>query len=216
MILDLMMPDIDGFEVLRLLREHERTLHIPVLILSAKYITKEELTFLKHNNVHKLIQKGDVNRSDLLKTVAKMVNNETTVSEKTVESVKILPVITGKPKILVVEDNADNMITVKALFANNYEMIEATNGNEGIEKAKKHMPDLILMDIALPEIDGIEAFKITRNDANLNKIPVIALTASVMVNDKETILAHGFDAYLSKPIDDKIFFKTINEVLYGN
>jgi len=212
MILDLMMPDIDGFEVLRLLREHERTLHIPVLILSAKYITKEELTFLKHNNVHKLIQKGDVNRSDLLNTVAKMVNIEIIEAEK---SIKEFPIITGKPKVLVVEDNADNMITVKALFANNYEMIEATNGNDGIEKAKKHLPDLILMDIALPEIDGIEAFKIIRNDAKLNKIPVIALTASVMINDKETILAHGFDAYLSKPIDDKIFFKTINEVLYG-
>jgi signal transduction histidine kinase/CheY-like chemotaxis protein/HAMP domain-containing protein len=216
MILDLMMPDIDGFEVLRLLRENERTLHIPVLILSAKYITKEELTFLKHNNVHKLILKGDVNRSDLLKTVAKMVNIETTIPEKPTETVKKFPIITGKPKVLVIEDNSDNMITVKALFGDNYEMIEAINGREGIEKARKYLPDLILMDIALPEIDGIEAFKIIRNDANLNKKPVIALTASVMVNYKETILAHGFDAYLSKPIDDKIFFKTINEVLYGN
>jgi signal transduction histidine kinase/CheY-like chemotaxis protein len=212
-ILDLMMPDIDGFEVLRLIRENEKTLHVPVLILSAKYITKEELVFLKHNNVHKLIQKGDINRVDLLKTVAKMVNIEII---EPLKPIKALPVIKGKPKVLVVEDNPDNMITIKALLDNNFEIIEAVNGIDGIAKAKKHIPDLILMDIALPELDGIEAFKMIRNDANLNKIPVIALTASVMINDKETILAHGFDAYISKPIDDKVFFITINEVLYGN
>jgi CheY-like chemotaxis protein len=212
-ILDLMMPDIDGFEVLRLIRENEKTLHVPVLILSAKYITKEELIFLKHNNIHKLIQKGDVNREDLLKTLAKMVNIEII---EVVIPIKELPVIVGKPKVLVVEDNADNMITIKALLDNNFEIIEAINGNDGIAKAKKQIPDLILMDIALPELDGIEAFKRIRNDSNLNRIPVIALTASVMINDKETILSHGFDGYISKPIDDKVFFITINEVLYGN
>jgi signal transduction histidine kinase/DNA-binding response OmpR family regulator/HAMP domain-containing protein len=212
-ILDLMMPDIDGFEVLRLIRENEKTLHVPVLILSAKYITKEELIFLKHNNIHKLIQKGDVNREDLLKTLAKMVNIEII---EAVIPIKELPVIVGKPKVLVVEDNADNMITIKALLDNNFEIIEAINGNDGIAKAKKQIPDLILMDIALPELDGIEAFKRIRNDSNLNRIPVIALTASVMINDKETILSHGFDGYISKPIDDKVFFITINEVLYGN
>ncbi|MCX6186046.1 MAG: response regulator, partial [Bacteroidetes bacterium] len=122
----------------------------------------------------------------------------------------------GKPKVLVVEDNADNMTTVMALLGNNYILIEAVNGYDGIEKAKQYLPDLILMDIALPELDGIAAFRVIRNDAALTKIPVIALTASVMVNDKETVLAHGFDAYISKPIDDKSFFTTINEVLYGN
>ncbi len=212
-ILDLMMPDIDGFEVLKLLREHERNLHIPVLILSAKYITKEELAFLKHNNVHKLIQKGDVNRNDLIATVDKMLN--ITNAEPEIVN-KEYNKISGKPKVLVVEDNADNMTTVMALLGNNYILIEAVNGYDGIEKAKQYLPDLILMDIALPELDGIAAFRVIRNDAALTKIPVIALTASVMVNDKETVLAHGFDAYISKPIDDKSFFTTINEVLYGN
>lgn len=74
MILDLMMPGIDGFEVLKILREAEPTAHIPVLILTAKHITKEELKFLKRNNVHQLIQKGDVNRQDLLSAVVAMVS----------------------------------------------------------------------------------------------------------------------------------------------
>ena len=72
------------------------------------------------------------------------------------------------------------------------------------------------MDIALPGIDGIEAFKMIRNDAKLQHIPVIALTASAMTSDRETILAHGLDDYIAKPIDEKLFFKTINSVLYGN
>jgi len=76
MILDLMMPGIDGFEVLKTLREAIPTAHIPVLILTAKHITKEELRFLKRNNVHQLIQKGDVNRNDLLNAIAEMVSPE--------------------------------------------------------------------------------------------------------------------------------------------
>ena len=212
MILDLMMPGIDGFEVLEKLRNAESTAHIPVLILSAKHITKEELKFLKRNNVHQLIQKGDVNREELMNSVSGMV---TTEKKETVKTVRELQNIKGKPLILVVEDNHDNMITVKALLDDNYTVIEAFDGYEGIELAKKHLPHLILMDIALPGIDGIEAFKAIRNNASLQHIPVIALTASAMIHDRETILAYGFDVYITKPIDDKLFFKTINEVLYG-
>ncbi|NVN93919.1 MAG: response regulator [Bacteroidetes bacterium] len=211
-ILDLMMPDIDGFEVLRVLRENEPTALIPVLILTAKHITKEDLKFLKQNNVHQLIQKGDVNRNELLNAITTMVSPEIIEIEKPKRK---LQSIEGKPLVLVVEDNPDNMITVKALLNDKYHVVEAVNGNEGILMAKDHNPHLILMDIALPEKDGIEAFKAIRNDIRLQNIPIIALTASAMTSDRETILAHGFNAYIAKPIDEKIFFETINEVLYG-
>ncbi|MFZ4548705.1 MAG: response regulator, partial [Bacteroidales bacterium] len=213
MILDLMMPGMDGFQVLKTIREAERTANIPVLILTAKHITKDDLSTLKRNNVHQLIQKGDVNRSDLLHAVAEMVAPKTTQPEIVQRQ---LQNIEGNPIVLVVEDNPDNMITVKAMLAGNFTVIEAFNGNEGVAMAKKHKPNLVLMDIALPEMDGIEAFKIIRNDAQLLHIPIIALTASAMTSDREIILAYGFDAYIAKPIDDKIFFSTINSVLYGN
>ena len=71
------------------------------------------------------------------------------------------------------------------------------------------------MDVALPGMDGIEAFKTIRNDVHLQFIPIIALTASAMTSDRETILAHGLDDYIAKPIDETTFFKTINKVLYG-
>jgi signal transduction histidine kinase/CheY-like chemotaxis protein/HAMP domain-containing protein len=212
MIMDLMMPGIDGFEVLKTIRNADKTAHIPVLILTAKHLTNEDLKFLKRNNVHQLIQKGDVNREDLLNAVISMVSNH---AEEDIKPQLPLQTIIGKPVVLVVEDNIDNMLTVKAIIGDKYTVIEAIDGNEGIAMAKKHKPHLILMDIALPGMDGIEAFKIIRKNARMQHIPIIALTASAMTSDRETILAHGFDGYLVKPIEEKVFFKTINEVLLG-
>jgi len=212
MILDLMMPDVDGFSVLQKLRNEDRTAHIPVLILTAKHITKDDLKTLKRNNIHQLIQKGDVNRAELLKAVTSMVSHDI---EEIKQPQRTLQKIDGKPIVLVVEDNHDNMITVKAILGDNFRIIEAYDGNEGIEMATKHKPHLILMDIALPGVDGIQAFRAIRNDVHLSHIPIIALTASAMTSDRETILSHGFDAYLAKPINEKQLFKTIKEILYG-
>jgi signal transduction histidine kinase/CheY-like chemotaxis protein/CHASE3 domain sensor protein len=213
MVLDLMMPGIDGFEVLKSIREIDLTSHIPVLVLTAKHISKEELKLLKRNNIHQLIQKGDVKRIELLDSVARMVSNQIDNPEKLTSS-KIQKFDT-KPSILVVEDNPDNMITVKAILSDLYIVYEATDGYSGIEAAQKYKPNLILMDIALPGIDGIKAFQEIRKNPNLQHIPVIALTASAMTTDRELILAYGLDGYIAKPIDEKVFFKTINSVLYG-
>jgi len=212
MILDLMMPEVDGFEVLKTLREAEPTAYIPVLILTAKHITKDDLKFLKKNNIHQLIQKGDVNRTELLSSVAGMLHLE---EEKKINRVTPLLLTEDQPTVLIVEDNQDNMTTVKAIIGDKFKIYEAVDGVQGVIMAQKHIPDFILMDIALPGVDGIEAFKTIRNDGKLSHIPIIALTASAMTSDRETILAYGFDAYLSKPIDEKVFFNTINEVLYG-
>jgi PAS domain S-box-containing protein len=214
MILDLMMPGIDGFEVLKTLREAEPTAHIPVLILTAKHITKEELKFLKRNNVHQLIQKGAVSRVEILNAIAEMIFPEMAVTAEPEKPLRKSQNIEGKPTVLVVEDNPDNMITVKALLGEEYTIIEAVDGDSAVKMAKKHKPNLILMDIALPGLDGIEAFKDIRKDARLQNIPVIALTASAMTTDRESILAYGFDAYIAKPINETVFFKIINETIY--
>ncbi|MFZ4401753.1 MAG: response regulator [Bacteroidales bacterium] len=211
-ILDLMMPGIDGFEVLKTLRETESTANVPVLILTAKHITKEDLSSLTRNNINQLIQKGDINRNELLNEVNKMVFPETKTEK---QPQRELQNIEGKAVILVVEDNPDNMTTVKALLSDDYVIIEAVDGKQAIETVKQQDTNLILMDIALPEVDGIEAFKTIRGNVNFQHIPIIALTASAMTSDREIILSHGFDAYIAKPIDQKLFFTTINEVLYG-
>lgn len=212
-ILDLMMPEVDGFQVLGTLREAETTALIPVLILTAKHITKDELKFLKRNNVHQFIQKGDVNRQGLKDAVAAMLNpNE---GSKVKPTRPAQPAVTKKPRILVVEDNPDNMTTVKALLADEYEVLGATDGLQGVAMAKSHLPDLILMDIELPGIHGIEAFAQIRKAPETQHIPVLALTASAMVTDRETILAHGFEAFIAKPIIHDSFLKILKEVLDG-
>ena len=210
MVLDLMMPDIDGFKVLEMLRNADATAHIPVLILTAKHITKEELKFLKRNNIHQLIQKGDIKRQELQHAVTTML-----YPDKKIDKQETLQIIEGKPVVLLVEDNPDNMITEKALLGDRYVILEATNAYDGIEIARNHVPHLILMDIALPDISGIEAFNTIRNIPQTQHIPIIALTASVMKHDQETILSYGFDAFIGKPIIANEFFKVINEVLYG-
>ncbi len=223
MILDLQMPKMDGFELLEKIRNFDKTKDVPVLILTAKHITKEDIQFLKNNNIHQLIQKGDVQRGALLHAVYTMVNtveSETTKgSENAREELKNerdeLKNASEVPTVLIVEDNIDNMTTVKAVIGNRFKVLEAVNGNEAVEMAQKHVPDFILMDIALPELDGIQAFKQIRNNPHLTHIPVIALTASAMLSERETILAYGFDAYIPKPIDEKQFFEIINHVMYG-
>ena len=212
MILDLMMPGVDGFEVLKTVRDAERTSRLPVLILTAKTITQEELKFLKNNHVYQLIQKGDINRSELLQAVAGMVNPKV---EQVNKAKPTFHAIEGKPVVLVVEDNPDNLLTVKALLVDDFTVIEAADGQTGIDQARQHTPHLILMDIGLPGMDGIQAFNVLRHDTHTQQIPVIALTASAMTSDREAILAYGFDGYIPKPIDQMELMHTIQQVLYG-
>ncbi len=212
LILDLMMPEVDGFEVLKRIREQDKTAHLPVIILTAKYVTKEELSFLKQNGIHQLIQKGDIDIIRLHEAVAQMMfrgDKEINVPKKKPS----LNPISDTPVILVVEDNADNMTTIKALLKGRGRVIEADDGIKGVEMAKKHQPHLILMDIALPGMNGIEALTEIRRDITLQHIPIIAVTASAMKGDLENFLAYGFDDYISKPIDINVFTKTINEFL---
>jgi two-component system cell cycle response regulator DivK len=105
-------------------------------------------------------------------------------------------------RILVVEDNEKNMKLVRdVLNAKGYETLEATTGADAVALAAEHIPDLVLMDIQLPDIGGAEALARLRADARTNSIPVLALTAQAMHGDRERFLAAGFDGYISKPVN---------------
>ena len=108
----------------------------------------------------------------------------------------------ARNRILVVEDNPDNRtLIMDILLSMDYEVIEAVDGAEGIRKASSERPDLILMDLSLPHVDGWTATRQIKADPSLETIPIIALTAHAMVGDREKALAAGCDDYLSKPID---------------
>ena len=120
-------------------------------------------------------------------------------------------------KILVVEDNQDNReMVVKVLKFHGYQVVEAVDGEEAIEKAKSENPDLILLDIYLPKMDGYEATKILKRDGRLKDIPVIALTAHAMKGNREEALAAGCDGYIPKPIDVRELPKQIQHFLKPN
>ena len=203
MILDLMMPGVDGFDVLKDIRSEPRTQSLPVLILTAKHVTKDELSFLKNNHVYQLIQKGDINKEGLLAAVARMVEAPPSLR----------PPHPDKPVVLVVEDNPDSRFTACAVLRDHYHVIEAADGQEGLDKVRIHRPDVVLMDVGMPVMDGIQALQEIRKDESLRHLPVIAVTASAMKGDREAILAYGFDCYLSKPIDAELLRKTVNEAL---
>jgi two-component system, cell cycle response regulator DivK len=116
--------------------------------------------------------------------------------------------------VLIVEDNEKNMKLARdVLQAKGYQTLEAVTGEEGVKLAGEKRPDLVLMDIQLPGINGIEAFKQIRADPRTRAIPVVALTASVTPTDRSAITAAGFDAFLGKPINLKEFLETVKRLV---
>ncbi|HXH83811.1 MAG TPA: response regulator [Candidatus Tectomicrobia bacterium] len=116
--------------------------------------------------------------------------------------------------ILIVEDNDKNRKLVRdVLGARGYRCLEAETGEDGVRLAREHRPALVLMDIQLPGIDGIEALRRLRAEPALAGIPVIAVTASAMTHDRQRILAAGFDGYQSKPISVRPFLDAVRDML---
>ncbi len=119
-------------------------------------------------------------------------------------------------KILIVEDNPANLRLLKmALKGESCAILEATNGEDAIRIAMDQTPDIIVMDIQLPKMDGYEATRHLREKNGFSRIPIIALTAHAMKGDEEKALQSGFDRYVSKPIDVTMFRSLIRAYLAG-
>ena len=116
--------------------------------------------------------------------------------------------------ILIVEDNEKNLKLVRDILQHKgHATIEATTGGEGVRLALERRPDLILMDIQLPDIDGIAALKMIREHAALDAMLILAVSASVMPDDQHKIVSSGFDAFITKPINLKQFLDTVQRFL---
>jgi len=116
-------------------------------------------------------------------------------------------------KILIVEDVELNVDLLVQLLEDDYALVTAGDGAAGVETATRERPDLILMDMSLPVMDGWEATRRIRSDSDLGHIPIIALTAHAMKGDEERALGCGCHEYLSKPIDEDLLFEKIRRLL---
>lgn len=117
-------------------------------------------------------------------------------------------------RILVVEDNPDNMtLIVDVLESLDYAVIQASDGEQGVHMAQTEKPDLILMDLSLPKMDGWEATRSIKAQDELKQIPVIALTAHAMIGDRERALEAGCDDYLTKPLNIQTLAKKLTALL---
>jgi two-component system cell cycle response regulator DivK len=118
--------------------------------------------------------------------------------------------------VLLVEDNYDNFEMVRFLLERaGYIVVGAHTGREAVAAAHEHKPDVILMDLSLPEMDGWEAAREIKNDPEIAKIPLIALTAHTLPGDRKKALEAGFDDYISKPINVPAFYDIVKDVLKG-
>ena len=119
--------------------------------------------------------------------------------------------------VMVVEDNELNMRLFNDLLeAQGYNVVKTSNGLEAIDLARTHNPDLVLMDIQLPEVSGLDVIRWMKEDETLSHIPIIAVTAFAMKGDEERIRAGGCEAYLSKPISVAKFLETVNLYIGGH
>lgn len=119
-----------------------------------------------------------------------------------------------KPKILVIEDNDQNIYLVTFILEKHgYQVIQARDGRKGIELAKQVQPDLILLDIQLPVMDGYAVARELRSNPALAEVPIVAVTSYAMAGDRERILAAGCTGYIEKPIDPETFIAEVEHYL---
>jgi len=118
-----------------------------------------------------------------------------------------------KPRILLVEDDPDNMTTIRAILKDKYRILEATDGEQGLEAIKNNLPDLVLLDIGLPKMDGFAVIKNIRQNKKTSGILVIALTSYAMKGDKQRIIEAGCNDYIAKPLNVEELLEKIKKHL---
>ena len=210
-----MMPEVDGFQVLEQIRAVPHTAAIPVLVLTAMELTPEDRARLVDNQVQQFVQKGSLNREELLACVRRFLMVPVASFPPPESPTLQHPVArrVGGP-ILVVEDNRDNLLVITAVLAEaGYKYITATDGQKALTLARETPPALILMDMQLPGLAGLEAARQIKADPLLAATPIVALTAMAMRGDREEILAAGLDDYLAKPFEPQELMELVRRWL---
>lgn len=215
-VLDILLPDISGWEVLSRLKADPQTRHVPVIIAS---VMDERENALAVGAADCLLK--PVTRQQLRQALQRLMMQVNRVQTRPFPP----PVPSDLPdssppaarrRILLAEDNAANIHAFSNyLAAKGYDMIVVHNGRDAVDRAKQEIPDLILMDIQMPHMNGLDAIREIRAEAGLRQVPIIAVTALAMPGDQEKCLAAGANDYLSKPVSLKELLERIELQLAG-
>ena len=196
-VLDLLMPGIDGFEVLRTLRAEGND--VPILVLTGKSLSRDEQRTLEDGVSH-VLAKGGVALDELVRQATKLV-----ASKRSIE--KLLP------RILYVEDNPQNRDIVRRYLSADFELMEAEDGEAGVERATREVPDLILMDLSLPRIDGWEATRRIKASPSVAHVPIVAVTAHAGQEERQKARDAGCVEYVTKPVERDHLMSVIRRLL---
>ncbi|MCL5028757.1 MAG: response regulator [Bacteroidetes bacterium] len=216
-VLDLLMPNIDGISLSYKLKSNKETNHIPIIISTGKEITEEEKNSLT-NIVEEIAVKSHGHPMDVLKIVRDRIKIQESYSieQSEIGNIQIdiadgeQSIVISRNKIyqgevLIVDDDPDSLFTLKEIVeACECKTILAKNGIECLKTLEFKIPDLILLDIMMPEMDGFQVLHRIRQNERWAHIPVYAITAKAMLEDKEVILRHGFNDYVAKPINSGV------------
>lgn len=215
-IMELLMPGMDGISLTHELKNHIETKHIPIIISTAKNLNEQEIKSLQ-NTVEEITFKSKNHPLDVLKIVRDRIKIdeyssvfENIVSTPPLETIsnqeEIIPIEEKQKEflgeVLIVDDDPDALFTVNEIVKScNCKTLVANNGLECLGILGESSPDLILLDIMMPEMDGFQTIKKIRENPNWRHIPVFAVTARAMLEDRQIILKNGFDDYITKPVN---------------
>ena len=205
-ILDIGLPDMSGFELIQKLEDIKGHNIPPIVVYTGKELSKDENDLL-HKYAESIIIKGVKSEERLLDETAlflhRTINNLPKSKQKIITGIHDKDAIFHAKKILLVDDDMRNIFALsKILQEREIKVIKSENGKNALEMLAQHPDiDLVLMDIMMPEMDGYEAMKRIRSQIKFKKLPVIALTAKAMKDDKQKCIDAGANDYISKPID---------------
>jgi CheY-like chemotaxis protein len=209
-VLDLELPDRSGLELLADMASSEHSAFPPVIVYSGRALSHDEVRALERLS-HSIIVKGARSPERLLDEVTLFLHQVESrlppERQRMLRDARDREAVFDGRRILVVEDDVRNLFALASVLEPRGATIEiARNGREALERLRANPSiDLVLMDIMMPEMDGLEATREIRSDPRFARLPIIALTANAMIDDRERCLAAGANDYIAKPLDvDKL------------
>jgi CheY-like chemotaxis protein/signal transduction histidine kinase len=212
-LLDLMMPEMDGFQFVDELRGREALKAVPIIVLTAKDLDHEDRARLE-GCVKMIVQKGAFSRDDLLAELHKLVSMHTEGKQRPPETAPPIPASSGKARILVIDDDPKiHDLMSRHLSKEGFEVITASSGKEGLRLARETSPLAITLDVLMPEMDGWAVLSALKSDPALEDIPVIMLT---VMDDRNLGFSLGASDFLNKPVERTRLLAVLNKYRTGS